>query len=236
MSAHRTRRGAQHHRLRLPDATAGLNHSILSGTLIDSPRLGRNPVGEPVALLRVEFPVVDPERPQTLWAWGSCEVEVSDALANRHGILALEGGAPILAAGQLSERWAISDGRTSKRATIVAALVRLGPPPGCDELLIPRWSAMTVQAVIDIAAQFGDNLARCRRLAGISQDELSVRASVHRTEISQIERGLRIPQIGTLAKLTASLDVSSDELMEGIAWQSGDVRRGHFVRPERTVG
>lgn len=35
----------------------------------------------------------------------------------------LEGGAPILAAGQLSERWVISDGRTSKRAAIVAALV-----------------------------------------------------------------------------------------------------------------
>jgi hypothetical protein len=137
MSAHRTRRRAQHHRLRLPDATLGLNHSILSGTLIDGSQPGRNPVGEPITLLRVEFPVVDPERPQTLWAWASCEVEVSDALANRHGILALEGGAPILAAGQLSERWEISDGRTSRRATIVAAFVRPGSPPGCDELLIP---------------------------------------------------------------------------------------------------
>jgi transcriptional regulator with XRE-family HTH domain len=95
---------------------------------------------------------------------------------------------------------------------------------------------MAGQPMIDIAAQFGDNLARCRRLADISQDELSVRASVHRTEISQIERGLRIPRIDTLAKLTASLGVSSDELMEGIAWQSGDIRRGRFVQPERTVG
>lgn len=34
----------------------------------------------------------------------------------------------------------------------------------------------------------------------------------------------------------ASLDVSSDELMEGIAWQFGDIRRGRFVQPERTVG
>lgn len=137
MSAHRTRRRAQHHRLRLPDATPGLNHSILFGTLIDGPRPGRNPVGEPVALLRVEFPVIDPEHPQTLWTWASCEVEVSDALADRHGILELEGGAPILAAGQLSERWAILDGRNGKRAAIVATLVRPGPPPGRDELLIP---------------------------------------------------------------------------------------------------
>lgn len=88
---------------------------------------------------------------------------------------------------------------------------------------------MTGRQMMDIAARFGDNLVRCRRLADISQDELSVRASVHRTEISQIERGLRVPRVDTLAKLMASLDVSADELMEGIAWQSGDIHRGRFV-------
>ena len=56
---------------------------------------------------------------------------------------------------------------------------------------------------MDIAAQFGDNLVRVRKLTGVSQDELSIRASVHRTEISQLERGLRIPRIDTLAKLCA---------------------------------
>jgi len=44
---------------------------------------------------------------------------------------------------------------------------------------------------MDVTGRFGDNLVRTRRLAGLSQDELSVRASVHRTEISQLERGLR---------------------------------------------
>jgi len=57
---------------------------------------------------------------------------------------------------------------------------------------------------MDVAAQFGDNLVRRRKLAGVSQDELSVRASVHRTEISQLERGLRIPRIDTLVKLAAA--------------------------------
>lgn len=135
MSPHREGRRVRHW-LRLCEATTGLNHSILSGTLMDGPRLGRNPVGEPVALLRIEFPVVDPERPQMLRTWASCEVEVADALADRHGIRELEGGASILAAGQLSERWAISDGRTSRRAAIVATLVQPGPP--ChNDLLIP---------------------------------------------------------------------------------------------------
>jgi transcriptional regulator with XRE-family HTH domain len=81
---------------------------------------------------------------------------------------------------------------------------------------------------MDVAAQFGDNLVRARKLADMSQDELSVRASVHRTEISQLERGLRIARIDTLAKLCASLEVEPGELMVGINWSPGDVRRGQF--------
>ncbi len=57
---------------------------------------------------------------------------------------------------------------------------------------------------MEVAAQFGDNLVR--ELADMSQDELSVRASVHRTEISQFVRGLQVARIDTLAKLCASAD------------------------------
>lgn len=81
----------------------------------------------------------------------------------------------------------------------------------------------------DIAARFGDNLARVRREADMSQDELSVRASVHRTEISQLERGLRVARIDTLIKLAASLEVNPEELLEGIEWQPGETRRGQFT-------
>ena len=82
---------------------------------------------------------------------------------------------------------------------------------------------------MDIAAQFGDNLIRARKSADMSQDEVSVRASVHRTEISQLERGLRIARVDTLAKLCASLEVEPGELMAGIVWSPGDVRRGQFT-------
>lgn len=82
--------------------------------------------------------------------------------------------------------------------------------------------------LMDVAARFGDNLVRVRRSADMSQDELSVRASVHRTEVSQLERGLRIARINTLAKLCASLEVEPGELMVGINWSPGDVRRGQF--------
>jgi transcriptional regulator with XRE-family HTH domain len=81
---------------------------------------------------------------------------------------------------------------------------------------------------MDVAGQFGDNLIRARKLAAISQDELSVRASVHRTEISQLERGLRIARIDTLAKLYGSLEVDPDDLLAGIIWTPGDMRIGRF--------
>lgn len=110
-----------------------VNHSILSGTLTEGPRLGRNPVGESVTVLRVEFPVTDPERPQTLWAWASCEVEVPDALAERRDVRALEAGSQVLVAGQLSERWALIEGRSTRRPAIVAVLVRRGAPLAGDE-------------------------------------------------------------------------------------------------------
>jgi transcriptional regulator with XRE-family HTH domain len=83
--------------------------------------------------------------------------------------------------------------------------------------------------MIDIAARFGDNLARCRKLADLSQEELSLLASLHRTEVSQLERGLRLARIDTLVKLKDALEVSSDDLLAGIAWRSGDYRRGGFV-------
>lgn len=81
---------------------------------------------------------------------------------------------------------------------------------------------------MDIAAQFGDNLVRARKSADMSQDELSVRASVHRTEISQLERGLRIARIDTLVKISGSLEVDPSDLLVGMVWSPGDVRRGQF--------
>lgn len=88
--------------------------------------------------------------------------------------------------------------------------------------------------MIDFAARFGDNLARYRKRADLSQEALSHLTSLHRTEISQLERGLRLCRIDTLVKLAASLEVSADELLGGITWSPGNYRPGGFVdRRER---
>jgi transcriptional regulator with XRE-family HTH domain len=81
---------------------------------------------------------------------------------------------------------------------------------------------------VNVAEQFGDNLKRVRKEADLSQGETSVRASVHGTEINQIERGLRIPRIDTLVKFMGALEADADELLAGIAWLPGEPRPGRF--------
>lgn len=81
---------------------------------------------------------------------------------------------------------------------------------------------------VDVAARFGDNLRRQRKLADLSQDDLAFRASLHRTEISQLERGLRRARVDTVAKLAGAMEIDPGRLFEGIVWESGDLRRGRF--------
>lgn len=81
---------------------------------------------------------------------------------------------------------------------------------------------------MSVAKHFGANLARLRKRADQSQEETAVRASVHRTEISHLERGLRVARVDTVAKLAAALEVDPGDFFEGIVWQPGDVRYGQF--------
>lgn len=87
---------------------------------------------------------------------------------------------------------------------------------------------------MSVAKQFGANLARLRKRADQSQEETAVRASVHRTEISHLERGLRVARVDTVAKLAAALEVNPGDFFEGIVWQPGDVRYGQF-KPDDTA-
>lgn len=66
--------------------------------------------------------------------------------------------------------------------------------------------------------RFSVNLKKARKKANISQEELSERCDVHRTEISLLERAGREPRLGTIVKLAAGLDVSVESLCTGMAW------------------
>ena len=84
---------------------------------------------------------------------------------------------------------------------------------------------------LEFSRRFGENLARHRRAADISQDLLADLTAVHRTEISQLERGLRIPRADTLVKLCVVLEVDPKELLEGIGWKPPRIDIGRFEFP-----
>lgn len=83
-----------------------------------------------------------------------------------------------------------------------------------------------------LAVRFSENAIRARKRAGLSQEQVGYRASLHRTEISILERGLRMPQLDTIVKLAGGLSVSPADLLEDIEWVPGDFSHGEFrVRP-----
>lgn len=86
--------------------------------------------------------------------------------------------------------------------------------------------------MIVVARRFGENLRRLRKEAGISQETLGFRCSLHRTEIGLLERGARVPRIDTLIKIAVVLGVRIDcALLDGITWEQGGttMRTGSFV-------
>lgn len=72
---------------------------------------------------------------------------------------------------------------------------------------------------MDFATRFGHNLARCRERAGITQEELGMRAELHRTAVGQLERGERVARTDTLVKLVGSLGIRPEDLLEGLEWE-----------------
>ncbi len=85
---------------------------------------------------------------------------------------------------------------------------------------------------MNIADQFGKNLSYCRRRAKLSQEELGVQASLHRTAVGQLERGERVCRLDTFVKLTGSLGIDPRELLDGIDWTPGGTRLGQFKFPD----
>jgi hypothetical protein len=104
----------------------GLNHLVVTGTLSGEPRQAKGPQGDVVVLFPMAFPVRDPERPQQLWTWASCEVEAPGLVAEQ-SLSDLRVGAPVLAGGQLGER---DGGDGGRRGVIVASNVHPGDLPG----------------------------------------------------------------------------------------------------------
>ncbi|HEY2054191.1 MAG TPA: helix-turn-helix transcriptional regulator [Solirubrobacterales bacterium] len=79
-----------------------------------------------------------------------------------------------------------------------------------------------------MAERFGENLRRVRRRGGLSQEQLAIRASLHRTEVGLLERGARVARIDTLIQIAGAMSVPASDLLDGIHWTPGDYQGGSF--------
>lgn len=82
-----------------------------------------------------------------------------------------------------------------------------------------------------VGRRFARNAASLRRRSGLSQDETAERAGLHRTQVSLLERGLRIPQLDTIVQLAGGIGAEPCELFVGVAWR---LDRGRLQGRERT--
>jgi transcriptional regulator with XRE-family HTH domain len=88
-----------------------------------------------------------------------------------------------------------------------------------------------------LKARFGENVRLLRARVHISQEELGFRSDVHRTQISLIESGQRLPRIGTALKLAAALEVELSTLLAGVTYrpQFFSAARGEFEISPRSL-
>ena len=67
---------------------------------------------------------------------------------------------------------------------------------------------------VDIQQRLGTNLKRLRTAKGWSQEQFAFEAGIHRTYISDLERGARNPTIGMLEKIAVCLGVKAGSLLD----------------------
>jgi len=67
---------------------------------------------------------------------------------------------------------------------------------------------------VDIRVRLGRNVRRLREEKGWSQEDYADRAEIHRTYVSDIERGRRNPTVTVVEKLAKPLGVTAGSLLE----------------------
>jgi transcriptional regulator with XRE-family HTH domain len=80
-----------------------------------------------------------------------------------------------------------------------------------------------------VAGIVGPRIRRTRRRLDMSQEALADNAEIHRTQMTGIEWGERLPRIDTLIKLAGGLGISPCDLLEGIVWEVRGSRPGRMV-------
>lgn len=67
---------------------------------------------------------------------------------------------------------------------------------------------------MEIRARLGQNVRRLRQEKGWSQEDYADRAGIHRTYVSDVERGQRNPSVTLVEKLAKPFGVSAGSLLD----------------------
>lgn len=67
---------------------------------------------------------------------------------------------------------------------------------------------------MDVRQRLARNLLQLRQEKGWSQEEFADHAGIHRTYVSDLERGARNPTIAIVERLAKPLDVTASRMLE----------------------
>jgi transcriptional regulator with XRE-family HTH domain len=79
---------------------------------------------------------------------------------------------------------------------------------------------------IEAGRRLGRNVVEAREKRGLTQTATAERAGLHRTEVSLIERGQRVPRLDTIVKLAGALQMEPCALLVGMAWKPDPAEGG----------
>ena len=79
---------------------------------------------------------------------------------------------------------------------------------------------------MDVCRRLGLNVRRLREAAGHSQEVFADLADLHRTYVSDVERGARNPTIKVVDKLAVALGVSAGSLLDQVEAERPDAAGG----------
>lgn len=99
-----------------------------------------------------------------------------------------------------------------------------------DNRWLKAWLSLMI-SFVSFRKRFGANLKRLREAKGLSQEGLMRISDVHRTQISNYERGRAEPQAEVLARLARALGVSTEDFFAGVDWQTEPPRL--VIDPQR---
>lgn len=82
--------------------------------------------------------------------------------------------------------------------------------------LCTHWRRLRRMPCVTAEERFAANLRRQRLAKGLSQERLAEKTGLHPSEVSRLERAVREPRLGTIARLARGLGVPAEKLVAGI--------------------